>query len=103
VPSSRDSIYRDRQMTVIRKLILPAAFVACAIAFAAGCVTEETSETIPPYASTSDEGRNPASTPSPTASQEAGSSGGVMSSTGHVIGDVITAPFRAIGDVFSNK
>ena len=90
-------------MTVIRKLILPAAIVACAIAFAAGCVTEETSETIPPYASTSDEGRNPESTPSPIVSQEAGSSGGVMSSTGHVIGDVITAPFRAIGDAFSNK
>jgi hypothetical protein len=88
-------------MTVIRKMILPAAIVACAIAFAAGCVTEETSETIPPYASTSDEGRNPASGPSPTA--DAGSSGGVMSSSGHVIGDVITAPFRAIGDAFSNK
>ena len=88
-------------MTVIRKVILPAAIVACAIAFAAGCVTEETSETIPPYASTSDEGRNPASGPSPTA--DAGSSGGVMSGTGHVIGDVITAPFRAIGDAFSNK
>ena len=88
-------------MTVIRKMILPAAIVACAIAFAAGCVTEETSETIPPYASTSDEGRNPASGPSPAA--DAGSSGGVMNSTGHVIGDVITAPFRAIGDAFSTK
>ena len=88
-------------MTVIRKVILPAAIVACALAFAAGCVTEETSETIPPYASTSDEGRNPASTPSPAADD--GSSGGVMSSTGHVIGDVITAPFRAIGDAFSDK
>ena len=87
-------------MTVIRKMILP-AIVACALAFAVGCVTEETSETIPPYASTSDEGRNPTSAPSPAA--DAGSSGGVMSSTGHVIGDVITAPFRAIGDAFSDK
>jgi hypothetical protein len=89
-------------MTVIRRLILPAAIVACAIAFAAGCVTEEVDQTIPPYATTSDEGRDPASAPSP-ASADAGSSGGVMSSTGHVIGDVITAPFRAIGDAFSNK
>jgi hypothetical protein len=88
-------------MTVIRNTILPATIVACAIAFAAGCVTEVTSETIPPYASTSDEGRNPASAPSPTT--DTGSSGGVMSSTGHVIGDVITAPFRAIGDAFSDK
>jgi len=88
-------------MKVIRKMILLAAIVTCALAFAAGCVTEETSETIPPYASTSDEGRNPASAPSPAA--DAGSSGGVMSSTGHVIGDVITAPFRAIGDAFSDK
>ena len=98
MPSSRETIYRDHQMTVISKLILPAAIVACAITLAAGCVTEETSDTIPPYASTSDEGRNPASAPS-----AAGSSGGVMSSTGHVIGDVITAPFRAIGDAFSDK
>jgi hypothetical protein len=90
-------------MTVVRKLILPAAIVACAITLAAGCVTEEVDQTIPPYASTSDEGRDPASAPSPAASADAGSSGGVMSSTGHVIGDVITAPFRAIGDAFSNK
>jgi len=90
-------------MTVIRRMILPAAIVACAITLATGCVTEETSETIPPYASTSDEGRNPASAPSPAASSDSGSSGGVMSSTGHVIGDVITAPFRAIGDAFSDK
>jgi len=88
-------------MMVIRKLIWPAAIVAGAIVFAAGCVTEETSETMPPYASTSDAGRDPASAPSPAAG--AGSSGGVMSSTGHVIGDVITAPFRAIGDAFSTK
>ncbi len=88
-------------MTVIRKLILPAAIVACAIAFAAGCVTEEVDQTMPPYASTSDESRNPASAPSPA--EDAGSAGGVMSSTGHVIGDVITAPFRAIGDAFSTK
>jgi hypothetical protein len=103
VPSSRETIYRDRQMTVIRRLILPAAIVACAIAFAAGCVTEEVDQTIPPYASTSDEGRDPASAPSPAPSADAGSSGGVMSSTGHAIGEVITAPFRAIGDAFSNK
>jgi hypothetical protein len=90
-------------MTVIRRLILPAAIVASAIAFAAGCVTEEVNQTIPPYASTSDEGRDPASAPSSAASPDSGSSGGVVSSTGHVIGDVITAPFRAIGDAFSTK
>jgi hypothetical protein len=90
-------------MTVMRKLILPAAIVATAIAFAAGCVTEQVDQTMPPYASTSDAGRNPASAPSPDASADAGSYSGVMSSTGHVIGDVITAPFRAIGDAFSDK
>jgi hypothetical protein len=90
-------------MTVIRRLILPAAIVACAIAFAAGCVTEEVDQTIPPYASTSDEGRDPASAPSSAVSPDSGSSGGVVSSTGHVIGDVITAPFRAIGDAVSTK
>lgn len=87
-----------------RKLILPAAIVACAIAFGAGCTShEEIDETMPPYASTSDEGRYPASAPSPAVSSNAGDSGGVMHTTGHVIGDVIMAPFRALGDAFGTK
>jgi len=86
-----------------RLLILPAAIVACAIAFGAGCETVETEQTMPPYASTSDESRDPASAPSPAVSANAGDSGGVMSTTGHGIGDVIMSPFKAIGDAFSTK
>jgi hypothetical protein len=82
------------------RLILPAAIVACALAFAAGCTTEETTQALPPYASSSDESRDPASAPSPA---NTGDSGGVMSETGHGIGDVILAPFKAIGDAFSTK
>jgi hypothetical protein len=90
-------------MNRIRSLILPAAIAACAIAFGIGCTTVETEETMPPYASTSDEARDPASAPSPAVSANAGDSGGAMSTTGHVIGDVIMSPFKAIGDAFSSK
>jgi hypothetical protein len=90
-------------MNTMRKLILPAAIVACALAFGAGCTTEETDQTMPPYASTSDEAREPASAPSPAVSSNAGDSGGVMSATGHGIGDIIMSPFKAIGDAFNTK
>jgi len=86
-----------------RQLILPAAIVACAIAFGAGCTTVETEQTLPPYASSSDESRDPASAPSPAVSEKAGDSGGVMNTTGHGIGDVILSPFKAIGDAFGTK
>jgi hypothetical protein len=87
-------------MTRTRKLILPAAIVAGAIALGVGCTShEEISQTMPPYASISDEARDPASAPSPAANSNAGDSGGVMST----IGDVITWPFRALGDAFATK
>lgn len=81
-----------------RKLILPAAIAACALAFATGCTTEEISQTVPPYATISDEDRNPASAPR-AATPDTGDSSGVMST----IGDAITWPFRTIGETFGTK
>ncbi|MGA9722184.1 MAG: hypothetical protein WBQ86_07020 [Candidatus Binatus sp.] len=66
-----------------QKSTLAAAIVG--IAIAAGCMTEhqEIDETLPPYASISDAGRDPASAPTPTPS--ASDSGGVMDSIGNAI------------------
>jgi hypothetical protein len=79
-------------------MIIPAAIAACAIAFGAGCVTEQTSPTIGPYASISDEARDPSSMPR-SADANAGNSGGVMST----IGAAITWPFRTIAAAFETK
>ena len=79
-----------------RNLILPAAIAACAIALGAGCTTEEISHTLPPYASISDEDRDPASAPR-TANTDTSDSDGVMSK----IGDAIMWPFRTIGEAFA--
>ena len=81
-----------------RRLMIPAVFVACALAFGAGCVTEDVSQTVPPYATISDADRDPANAPR-TANTDTGDSGGVMSS----IGDAIMWPFRAIGEAFGTK
>jgi hypothetical protein len=83
-------------MMRIRKLIIPGLIVASALA--AGCVTEEVSQTVPPYATISDEDRNPASAPRP-ANPDTSDSSGVMST----IGDAITWPFRTIGEAFTRK
>jgi len=54
------------------------------IAVAAGCMqTQEIDQTVPPYASISDEARDPASMPTPTPS--ASNSGSVMSAIGSAI------------------
>jgi hypothetical protein len=67
--------------------------VGSALALATGCTTTETTyQTLPPYASISDEDRDPASAPKPPADD----SGGVWSS----IGDAIMYPFHLIGDAF---
>ena len=53
-------------MTRISKSILLAAMLACAIGLA-GCVqTQEIDQTMPPYASISDEGRDPPPKPPPS-------------------------------------
>ena len=63
---------------------------ASAIMLAAGCMqTQEIDQTLPPYASISDEGRDPASAPKPPPSDD---SCGVMCS----IGNAIVSPFEAI-------
>jgi hypothetical protein len=78
-------------------LTLAAAIVAVAIA--AGCTTtQEIDQTLPPYASISDEGRDPASAPTPTPSASSSGDSGVMSA----IGDAIVYPFRLIGGAFSS-
>ena len=69
--------------------------VAGMLTLAAGCVTTETDETLPPYASISDEGRDPASAPKP-ASSSSGDSGGVMSA----IGNAIVWPLQVIAKGF---
>ena len=80
---------------ITRKLVLRAVIAACAIALLAGCTTEEVSQTVPPYATISDEDRNPASAPKPATDD----SGGPITA----VGDVIMWPFRTIGDAFGSK
>jgi hypothetical protein len=63
------------------------------LALASGCVqTQEIDQTLPPYASISDEGRDPASAPKPPSDD----SGGVMSS----IGNAIVYPFHIMAKGF---
>jgi hypothetical protein len=70
------------------KAILAAAMACGAIALAGGCMqTQEVDQTLPPYASISDEGRDPANAPKPPASDD---SCGVMCS----IGTAIVSPFE---------
>lgn len=73
------------------------AIVVGMLVLAAGCMTttQETDQTLPPYASISDEGRDPASAPTP-APTSSGDSGGVMSG----IGNAIAWPFQVIGQGF---
>jgi len=73
------------------KSILAAVIVAGAITLAAGCVTTQTSyQTLPPYASISDEDRDPASAPKPPDSDS--DSGGFI--------DAIMYPFHLIAEAF---
>jgi len=72
------------------KSILVAAMAGGAIVIAGGCMqTQEIDQTLPPYASISDDARVPASAPKPPASDD---SCGVMCS----IGNAIVYPFQAI-------
>jgi hypothetical protein len=83
------------------KAIIRAAIVANALTLTAGCVThEETSLTMPPYASVSDESREPSSTPSPVVVPENLGPPATPEPRGLVgeTADVITYPFRALGD-----
>ena len=74
-------------MPRISKSILAAAILASAIALA-GCVqTQEIDQTMPPYASISDEGRDP---PKPPPSNDSG--GGFMSA----LGSALMFPVRMI-------
>ena len=67
-------------MTRIRKSTLAAAMVTGAIMLAAGCMqTQEIDQTMPPYASISDEGRDP---PKPPPSDD---SPGIMSRMGSAV------------------
>jgi hypothetical protein len=79
-PHSRD--YETKRVMGRRKSTLAAAMVASAIMLAGGCVTETTDQTLPPYASISDEGRDPASAPKPPPSDD---SPGIMSRIGSAI------------------
>ena len=74
-------------MTGISKSILAAAMLTFAIGLA-GCVqTQEIDQTMPPYASISDEGRDP---PKPQPSNDSG--GGFMSG----LGSALMFPVRMI-------
>ena len=56
-----------KDVTRIRKSTLAAAMVAAAIMLGAGCMqTQEIDQTMPPYASISDEGRDPPPKPPPS-------------------------------------
>lgn len=80
-------------MTGRRKSTLAAAaIVGGMLALAAGCVqTRVIDQTLPPYASISDEARDPASAPKPPQSDD---SGGFMSA----VGAAIVWPFKIIGE-----
>jgi outer membrane murein-binding lipoprotein Lpp len=68
------------RVTGRRKSTLAAAMVVGALVLAAGCMqTQEIDQTLPPYASISDEDRDPASAPKPQSSDD---SDGVMSEIG---------------------
>ena len=71
----------------VPKSILAAAMVG-AMALA-GCETQNIDQTMPPYASISDDGRDPASAPRPAASDD---SGGFM----NALGSVLMFPVRMI-------
>lgn len=58
--------------------------------------TQEIDQTLPPYASISDEGRDPANLPKQQTSDD---SCGVMCS----IGSAIVYPFQVIGDAFGSS
>ncbi|MGD0119960.1 MAG: hypothetical protein ABSD30_17975 [Candidatus Binatus sp.] len=76
--------------------ILAALFAVGALTLAAGCTTTtETDQTLPPYASISDAGRDPASMAKPPPDD----SDSVMSS----IGDAIVYPFHLIGEAFESN
>jgi hypothetical protein len=64
-----------------RKSAVAAAMIAGVIVLAAGCTTTQVDETMPPYASISDEGRDP---PKPPPSQDSDSPG-IMSRIGSAI------------------
>jgi len=75
-------------MTGIGKSVVAAAMLVCAISIA-GCVqTQEIDQTMPPYASISDEGRDPPKPPPP----QDYDSGGFMSA----LGSVLMFPVRMI-------
>jgi len=81
-------------VTGTRKSTLAIATIAGVLALVAGCMqTQEIDQTLPPYASISDEARDPASAPTPAANSS-GSSGGVISA----IGNAIVWPFQIIGE-----
>jgi len=99
--------YRDnrdaetKRVRARRKSTLAAAMVGGAIALAAGCMTsQEIDQTLPPYASISDEARDPASVPTPAPSaSSSGDSGGLMSA----IGTTIMYPFHLVGEAFGSS
>ena len=70
-----------KDVTRIRKSTLAAAMVTGAIMLAAGCMqTQEIDQTMPPYASISDEGRDPPPKPPPS-----DDSPGIMSRIGSAV------------------
>jgi hypothetical protein len=83
-----DRSAETKRVTARWKSILVAAMAGGAIVIAEGCMqTQEIDQTLPPYASISDEGRDPASAPKPPPSDD---SCGVMCS----IGSAIVSPFE---------
>jgi hypothetical protein len=78
-----------------RKSTLAAAVIAGGmVVLAMGCMqTQEIDQTLPPYASISEESRDPASAPKPPPSDD---SGGAWSA----IGKAIVFPLRIIGEGF---
>ena len=75
-------------MRVPKSILAAAMLGAMAVA---GCETQNIDQTMPPYASISDDGRDPASAPKPPASSS-DDSGGFM----NALGSVLMFPVRMI-------
>jgi hypothetical protein len=81
---------------------------AAAMIFAAGCASRQViDQTMPPYASTSDEAAEPANAPKPMVVPEysenppATQAEGGVTQTQHAIGDAVLSPFRALGKLLN--
>jgi hypothetical protein len=99
-------MFEERKITW---MFARAGLFAAAMFLGSGCVsTQVIDQTLPPYASRSDEGAEPANAPKPMVVPEYSenpaaiqSEGGGVTQTQHAIGDAVLSPFRALGKLLN--